>query len=85
MAWATNALEFESRYGQEFSLLHVVQIVSGVYSTYPTGTSGSFPAVKRSGRETDHSPLASAEVKKMWICAATPHKRLKFHINKLHS
>jgi hypothetical protein len=25
------------------------------------------PGVKRSGREVDHSPPASAEVKKMWI------------------
>jgi hypothetical protein len=28
--------------------------------------------VKRLGRETDHSPPASAEVKKMWICTFIP-------------
>jgi hypothetical protein len=28
--------------------------------------------VKRPGREADHSPLTSAEVKKMWIYTATP-------------
>jgi hypothetical protein len=31
-----------------------------------------FPGVKRPGREADHSPPASAEVKKMWIYTATP-------------
>jgi hypothetical protein len=30
------------------------------------------PGVKRPGRETDHSPPASAEVKKIWICTSTP-------------
>jgi hypothetical protein len=38
--------------GQEFSFLHVVQ-------------TGSFPEVKRPRREPDHSPTASAEVKKL--------------------
>jgi hypothetical protein len=28
--------------------------------------------VKRQGREADHSPPASAEVKKMWIYTSTP-------------
>jgi hypothetical protein len=31
------------------------------------------PGVKRPGREVDHSPPASAEVKKMWIYTSTPH------------
>jgi hypothetical protein len=30
------------------------------------------PGVKRPGREVDHSPPTSAEVKKMWIYTATP-------------
>jgi hypothetical protein len=30
------------------------------------------PGVKRQGREADHSPPASAEVKKMWIYRSTP-------------
>jgi hypothetical protein len=30
------------------------------------------PAVKRSGREADHSTPTSAEVKKMWIYTSTP-------------
>jgi hypothetical protein len=33
---------------------------------------GSFPGVKRQGREADHSPPTSAEVKKMWIYTFTP-------------
>jgi hypothetical protein len=38
------------RWGQEFSLLHVVQIDSGVHTTsYPRGTGGSFPGVKAAG------------------------------------
>jgi hypothetical protein len=31
-----------------------------------------FPRVKRQGREADHSPPASVEVKKMWIYTSTP-------------
>jgi hypothetical protein len=30
------------------------------------------PGVKRQGREADHSPPASAEIKKMWIYTSTP-------------
>jgi hypothetical protein len=30
------------------------------------------PGVKRQGREADHSPATSAEVKKMWIYTSTP-------------
>jgi hypothetical protein len=39
-----------------------IQLVPGALS----------PVVNRPGREADHSP-AGAEVKKMWICASTPH------------
>jgi hypothetical protein len=36
--------EFEYRSGQEFSVLHVVQTVSGVHPTsYPMGNEGLFP------------------------------------------
>jgi hypothetical protein len=31
------------------------------------------PGVKRPGREADHSPEASAEVKKIWICTSTSY------------
>jgi hypothetical protein len=64
--------EFESRWGQKFSLLHIVQTDSGVHPTsYKMGTGGSFPGVKRQGREAYHSPPTSAEVKKMWIYTST--------------
>jgi hypothetical protein len=34
--WTTKGSEFESRYGQEFSLLHVVQTGSGAHpASYP--------------------------------------------------
>jgi hypothetical protein len=36
------------------------------------GTGGLSPAVKRPGREADHSPPASAKVKKTWIYTSTP-------------
>jgi hypothetical protein len=48
--WTTERSEFESRWGQEFSLLRVVQTGSGVYSTsYPMCTGGSFPGGKAAG------------------------------------
>jgi hypothetical protein len=54
-------------------LLHIVQTGSGVHPTsYKMGTEGSFPGVKRQGREADDSPPTSAEVKKMWIYTSIP-------------
>jgi hypothetical protein len=47
--WMTEGSEFESRWGQEFSLLHVVQTGSGVHLTYPMGTGGSFSGDKAAG------------------------------------
>jgi hypothetical protein len=39
-------------------------ISSGAHpASYPTGTRGDFPGVKRPGREGDQSPPSSAEVK----------------------
>jgi hypothetical protein len=58
-------LEFESRWGLEFSLIHVVQTGSGGHpASYPTGKEGFSPGVKRSRREADNTPATSAEVKK---------------------
>jgi hypothetical protein len=40
-------VEFESRWGQGFSLLHIVQTGSGAHlASYPMGTGGSFPGGK---------------------------------------
>jgi hypothetical protein len=66
-------LEFEFRWGQEFSLLHIVQTGSEVHpASYKMGTGGSFLGVKRQGCEADHSPQTSAKVKKMWTYTSTP-------------
>jgi hypothetical protein len=44
--WTTKGSEFESRSGQEISLLHVVQNASRAHpASYPVGTGGSFPGV----------------------------------------
>jgi hypothetical protein len=65
--------EFESRYGQEFPLLHVVQTGSGAHpASYPMETGDSFPGVKWPGREAHNSSPTSAEVKKTWIYTSTP-------------
>jgi len=71
-------LEFDSRQGQGFFSLFAtasslalgpkppIQSVSGVLSA----------GVKRLGREADHSPPFSAEVKKAWSYTSTPQVRL---------
>jgi hypothetical protein len=43
MSWTTEGSEFESRWGQEFSLLHVVQTGSGVHPLLSNGYCGLFP------------------------------------------
>jgi hypothetical protein len=56
-----------------FSLHNRVQNVSGAHpASYPMGTGGSFLGVKRPGREADHSPPYSAEVKNAWSYTLTP-------------
>jgi hypothetical protein len=55
------------------SFLHVVQTGSGAHqASHTKGTGGSFPGVNLPGREADHSPPTSAEVKKTWIYTSTP-------------
>jgi hypothetical protein len=59
--------------GSRMTFLHIVQTCTEVHITsYPMGTEGSFSGVKRQGREADHSPPTSAEVKKTWIYTSTP-------------
>jgi hypothetical protein len=41
-------------------------------ASYPIGTRGPFPGVKRPGREADHSPPSSVEVKNVWSYTSTP-------------
>jgi hypothetical protein len=46
----TEGSEFESRYGQKFSFLHVFQTGSGVHPvSSPMGTMGLFPGGKAAG------------------------------------
>jgi hypothetical protein len=41
--WTTEGSEFESRWGQEFSLLHIVQTASGAHpASYQMGMGGLF-------------------------------------------
>jgi hypothetical protein len=45
--WTTEGSEFESRWGQEFSLLQVVKTDSGAHpASYPMGNGVSFPGGK---------------------------------------
>jgi hypothetical protein len=49
-----------------FSLHHRLQNGSGTHpASYLMGARGFFPGVKRPGREADHSPPSSAEVKEL--------------------
>jgi hypothetical protein len=76
--WTTEKSELESRYGQEFSILHVVQTDSGGHPTsYPLGTGALSPGVKRLGREADHSAPTSAKVEKN--VALYIHSSIRFH------
>jgi hypothetical protein len=60
-------LKFESRYGWDISPLHVVQTGSGTHPPIPMDNTGSF-----TGREADHSPPTSAEIKNKWIYTLPP-------------
>jgi hypothetical protein len=60
-----------------FSLHHRVQTGSGIHPpSYPMGTRGSFPGVKRPWRESLHSPPCSADVTKAWCYTSTPNTPL---------
>jgi hypothetical protein len=41
-------------------------------ASYPMGTMGFSVELKREGREADHSPPTSAEIKKIYIYTSTP-------------
>jgi hypothetical protein len=61
--------------GKNFHFSMSFRPFSGAHpASYPMGTGGSFPGVKRQGREADHSPPARAEVKKTWVYNPLPHK-----------
>jgi hypothetical protein len=50
MGWTTKGSDFESRWGQTFSLLHVVQTGSEAYpASYQMRAGRSFPGGKAAG------------------------------------
>jgi hypothetical protein len=56
-----------------FSSSRLPDHIWGPPSLLSNGYRGALsPAIKRSGREADHSPPASAEVKNMWIHTSAP-------------
>jgi hypothetical protein len=60
-----------------FSLHHCLQNGSGAHpASYPMGIRSSSLGVKWPGREADHSPPSSAEVKNEWSYTSTPAIRL---------
>jgi hypothetical protein len=59
--------------GREVFLRHRVQNGSGTHPTSSqTGTRGSSPKIEQAGREADHSPPSSTEIKKAWSYTTTP-------------
>jgi hypothetical protein len=69
------AIEVRSPTGADFSSSLCVQTGSGAHpASYPMGTGGSFPGGKaRPGRDADHSPPSSAEVKYEYELYLSPH------------
>jgi hypothetical protein len=68
----TTLWAFTACYRDSFSF-YVVQTGSGVHPASYLKVPGALsPGVKLQEREADHSPPASAEVKKMWIYTSTP-------------
>lgn len=63
--WIAEESWFDSRQGQEIFLFFSVQTGS---RAHPSSCQWA-PGVKRPAHEADHSPAASAQVKKGWSCA----------------
>jgi len=68
-SWTSEELWFDYRRQDEISLFSSVQTVHSSSHLFH-GCPGS-PAVKRPGRESNHSPLSSSEVKNERSCTAT--------------
>jgi hypothetical protein len=66
----TQGSKFEFR---NFLSSHSVYTGCGAHpASYPMGTEVLSPRVKQPGREGDHSPPTSAEIKKTWLYTSTP-------------
>jgi hypothetical protein len=62
---------------RDLSLLQNVQTVSGAHRvSYSMSTGVLSPGAKRPGREVNHSPPSSAEVKNEWSYSSSPSIRL---------
>jgi hypothetical protein len=60
-----------------FSLLHSMQTNSGAFpAAYSMSTGRTFPGDKAQGREADHSPPSSVEVKNGGAIPPFPHMSL---------
>jgi preprotein translocase subunit SecG len=58
-------------------IIIIIQTGSGAHpASYPMGTRGSFPEVKRPGREADHSPHLVPRSKNEWSYTSVPPIRL---------
>jgi hypothetical protein len=72
MGWTTAKLGFDSQRWQKTYFLNTVQTGSEAHpASYPMGTGGCFPGVKRPKREADHSPSPSAQVDYVQSCTST--------------
>ena len=57
----------------DFFLFQGLQVVSGADPAFClVGTGASFRGVNRPGREVDHSPQSSPELKNEWSCSSAP-------------
>jgi hypothetical protein len=65
--------EFEYRWGQEFSVLHVIQTGSGAHpASYQMGIGDSFPGSKAAGGEANHSLQLVPRSRKCGTYTSTP-------------
>jgi hypothetical protein len=65
---------FNSGQGQNFPLLHSVQTGSVAHPAFcRMGTVGSFPGVKRPGREADHPPPSSVQIRNDGVIPPLPY------------
>jgi hypothetical protein len=75
LTWAfevymSKSVSYESPFYAVFSIVLPVRLIQ-IFFWAPCSIQW-FPGVKRPGREVDHSPPTTAEVKKMWIHTSTP-------------
>jgi hypothetical protein len=72
--WTIGVLRFESRWGLGIFLFTTVSrtALEPTQPPIPWVPGALSLGVKRPGREADHSPPSSAEVKNAWSCTSTP-------------